>query len=297
MRFAEESKKSRKTFSILGLLDSVSLRDGSTPLILERCVSGQKILEILKACHSGPTGGHYGANYTLKKDFDSGFYWHQQSYMGCHDFVTDLGHLSTSSLSSPNLVAPHANPLRDRGVSLIAMTSLQRSCLNTESLIISPPRIHHKQVGKVEDFPDCEDSRARSFTLHPQEFHILSFILGIHDFVSTLSLGLVKNRGRWEMPQDIRRLFYVALLTSMIPMLNFKGSQITETGIQKTDEKTKAKNDKTEHEMEMCEKTRQNQSQKVNQAKKSTEKSNSQSQSQPRMSQSQLRETEAENTT
>ncbi|GJT43654.1 hypothetical protein Tco_0952369, partial [Tanacetum coccineum] len=30
------------------------------------------------------------------------------------------------------------------------------------------------------DFPDCEDSRARSFTLHPQEFHILSFILGIH---------------------------------------------------------------------------------------------------------------------
>ncbi|GJU80829.1 hypothetical protein Tco_1283194 [Tanacetum coccineum] len=31
----------------------------------------------------------------------------------------------------------------------------------------------------TSDFPDCEDSRARSFTLHPQEFHILSFILGI----------------------------------------------------------------------------------------------------------------------
>ncbi|GJV71490.1 putative reverse transcriptase domain-containing protein [Tanacetum coccineum] len=31
----------------------------------------------------------------------------------------------------------------------------------------------------VQDFPDCEDSRARSFTLHPQELHILSFILGI----------------------------------------------------------------------------------------------------------------------
>ncbi|GJU18380.1 reverse transcriptase domain-containing protein, partial [Tanacetum coccineum] len=30
-----------------------------------------------------------------------------------------------------------------------------------------------------KDFPDCEDSRARSFALHPQEFHILSFILGI----------------------------------------------------------------------------------------------------------------------
>ncbi|GKD93709.1 hypothetical protein Tco_1373546 [Tanacetum coccineum] len=69
-----------------------------------------------------------------------------------------------------------------------------------------------------------------------------------------------------------------------------------ETDIQKRT-KNKAKNDKTEHGMEKCEKTKQNQSQRVNQAKKSTEKSNSQSQSQPRQSQSQLRETEAENTT
>ncbi|GJX75012.1 hypothetical protein Tco_0313607 [Tanacetum coccineum] len=36
--------------------------------------------------------------------------------------------------------------------------------------------------------------------------------------------------------------------------------------------KNKAKNDKTEHGMEMCEKTKPNQSQKVNQVKKSTEK-------------------------
>ncbi|GJW72142.1 hypothetical protein Tco_0129059 [Tanacetum coccineum] len=37
---------------------------------------------------------------------------------------------------------------------------------------------------QLEDFPDCEDSRARSFTLHPQEFHILSFILGIQKRIS-----------------------------------------------------------------------------------------------------------------
>nr|GEZ96537.1 hypothetical protein [Tanacetum cinerariifolium] len=29
-------------------------------------------IDILKACHSGPIGGHYGANYTAKKVFDSG---------------------------------------------------------------------------------------------------------------------------------------------------------------------------------------------------------------------------------
>nr|GEZ31199.1 reverse transcriptase domain-containing protein [Tanacetum cinerariifolium] len=37
--------------------------------------AGKEAIEILNACHSGPTGGHYGANYTAKKVFDSGFYW------------------------------------------------------------------------------------------------------------------------------------------------------------------------------------------------------------------------------
>ncbi|GJX19186.1 reverse transcriptase domain-containing protein [Tanacetum coccineum] len=40
--------------------------------VIRRCVSGQEALDILKACHSGPTGGHYGANYTARKIFDSG---------------------------------------------------------------------------------------------------------------------------------------------------------------------------------------------------------------------------------
>ncbi|GJU13802.1 reverse transcriptase domain-containing protein [Tanacetum coccineum] len=39
--------------------------------VIRRCVSGQEAFDILKACHSGPTGGHYGANYTAKKIFDS----------------------------------------------------------------------------------------------------------------------------------------------------------------------------------------------------------------------------------
>ncbi|GJS42822.1 hypothetical protein Tco_0567865 [Tanacetum coccineum] len=34
-------------------------------------------------------------------------------------------------------------------------------------------------LNKRFDCPDCEDSRALSFVFHPQEFHILSFILGI----------------------------------------------------------------------------------------------------------------------
>nr|GFA81573.1 reverse transcriptase domain-containing protein [Tanacetum cinerariifolium] len=43
--------------------------------IIRRCVAGKEAIDILNSCHSGPTRGHYGANYTAKKVFDSGFYW------------------------------------------------------------------------------------------------------------------------------------------------------------------------------------------------------------------------------
>ncbi|GKB43871.1 reverse transcriptase domain-containing protein [Tanacetum coccineum] len=52
-----------------------------------RCVAGQEAVDILTACHSGPTRGHYGANYTAKKVFDSGFYW-PTIYKDAHDLVT-----------------------------------------------------------------------------------------------------------------------------------------------------------------------------------------------------------------
>nr|GEZ96996.1 reverse transcriptase domain-containing protein [Tanacetum cinerariifolium] len=35
--------------------------------VIRRCVSGQEAIEILKACHSGPTGGHHGPNFTARK--------------------------------------------------------------------------------------------------------------------------------------------------------------------------------------------------------------------------------------
>nr|GFA27478.1 reverse transcriptase domain-containing protein [Tanacetum cinerariifolium] len=42
--------------------------------IIRRCVAGKEAIDILHARHSGPIGGHYGASYTAKKVFDSGFY-------------------------------------------------------------------------------------------------------------------------------------------------------------------------------------------------------------------------------
>nr|GEW62824.1 hypothetical protein [Tanacetum cinerariifolium] len=43
-------------------------------------------IDILKACHSGPTEGHYGPNYTARKVFDSGFYW-PTIYRDAQNFV------------------------------------------------------------------------------------------------------------------------------------------------------------------------------------------------------------------
>ncbi|GJV09989.1 reverse transcriptase domain-containing protein [Tanacetum coccineum] len=73
-----ENKEINEAFP-LETLGSVALQDQSTPwfadfattsgkFVIRRCVSGQESLDILKACHNGPTGGHYGANYTARKD-------------------------------------------------------------------------------------------------------------------------------------------------------------------------------------------------------------------------------------
>ncbi|GJQ91093.1 reverse transcriptase domain-containing protein [Tanacetum coccineum] len=47
---------------------------------------GHKAVDVLTACHSRPTGGHYGANYIAKKVFDSGFYW-LTFYKDAHELV------------------------------------------------------------------------------------------------------------------------------------------------------------------------------------------------------------------
>nr|GEV65998.1 reverse transcriptase domain-containing protein [Tanacetum cinerariifolium] len=38
--------------------------------VIRRCVHGQEAVDILKACHNKPTGGHHGPNYTTKKGID-----------------------------------------------------------------------------------------------------------------------------------------------------------------------------------------------------------------------------------
>ncbi|GJU78997.1 reverse transcriptase domain-containing protein [Tanacetum coccineum] len=57
--------------------------------VIRRCVHGQEAIDILMACHNGPTRRHHDANYTAKKLFDSGFYW-PTIYRDAHDMVKSL---------------------------------------------------------------------------------------------------------------------------------------------------------------------------------------------------------------
>ncbi|GJX56725.1 reverse transcriptase domain-containing protein [Tanacetum coccineum] len=76
-----------KTHAVDPIAPIIFDNEFETKKVIRRCVSGQEALDVLKACHSGPTGGHYGANYTARKIFDSGFYW-PTIYKDAHDFVT-----------------------------------------------------------------------------------------------------------------------------------------------------------------------------------------------------------------
>nr|GFA64532.1 reverse transcriptase domain-containing protein [Tanacetum cinerariifolium] len=55
--------------------------------VIWRCVHGKEALEILNACHNGPTGGNHGANLTAKKVFDAGFFW-PTIYKDAHEALT-----------------------------------------------------------------------------------------------------------------------------------------------------------------------------------------------------------------
>ncbi|GKB25335.1 reverse transcriptase domain-containing protein [Tanacetum coccineum] len=59
----------------------------SADQIIQRCVDGQEAMDILQACHNGPTGGHHGPSYTAKNVFDFIFFW-PTIYRDAQDFFT-----------------------------------------------------------------------------------------------------------------------------------------------------------------------------------------------------------------
>nr|GFA35694.1 reverse transcriptase domain-containing protein [Tanacetum cinerariifolium] len=90
-----DPKEINETFP-LESLNKVAHKDPSTPWFADLASyhAGNfiiKAIDILNACHSGPIGGHYGANYTAKKVFDSGR-WEKIMPRGVTSLKTLYGH-------------------------------------------------------------------------------------------------------------------------------------------------------------------------------------------------------------
>ncbi|GJU53329.1 retrovirus-related pol polyprotein from transposon TNT 1-94 [Tanacetum coccineum] len=53
---------------------------------MQRCIAEDEATQILRQCHSGPSGGHHGITTTARKVFEAGFYWtnifHDAYFMG-----------------------------------------------------------------------------------------------------------------------------------------------------------------------------------------------------------------------
>ncbi|GKE24194.1 reverse transcriptase domain-containing protein, partial [Tanacetum coccineum] len=54
--------------------------------VIRQCVHDKEALDILEACHNGPTRGHHGVNLTAKKVFDASFFW-PTIYKDAHELV------------------------------------------------------------------------------------------------------------------------------------------------------------------------------------------------------------------
>nr|GEZ34580.1 reverse transcriptase domain-containing protein [Tanacetum cinerariifolium] len=106
--------------------------------IIRRCVAGQEAIDILKACHSGPTGGHYKANYTAKKVFDSGPF---PSSKGNKYILVAVDYLS-------KWVEAKALPTNDAGVVVKFLKSLF-SRFGTPKAIISDREVTNRGLKRI----------------------------------------------------------------------------------------------------------------------------------------------------
>nr|GFC28686.1 reverse transcriptase domain-containing protein [Tanacetum cinerariifolium] len=120
--------------------------------VIWRCVHGQEAVDILKACHNEPTGGHHGPNYTAKKVFDSGFYW-PTIYRDAHDLVKSCDAYQHQGKISQQDEMPQMPSKFARSSTYGASISLGRSHLHKGTSIYSWPSITYQNGLKGKRSP------------------------------------------------------------------------------------------------------------------------------------------------
>nr|GEV81265.1 copia protein [Tanacetum cinerariifolium] len=88
------------------------------------CVHGQEAIDILKACHEGPTRGHHGANLIAKKLLDVGFFW-PTIYRDAHTMIKSCDTCQKQGKISQRDVMPH-NVIQTSGQVKVSNRGLKR---------------------------------------------------------------------------------------------------------------------------------------------------------------------------
>ncbi|GJX41887.1 reverse transcriptase domain-containing protein [Tanacetum coccineum] len=184
--------------------------------VIRRCVSGQEALDILKACHSGPTGGHYGANYTARKIFDSGFYW-PTIYKDAHDFGPRCDYLSTSRKNHRNVMRCHKTPSKfakslTSGALILWGRSRLQEGTSTYSWLLTTCQNGLKQKRSPNDAETYENSliyKEKTKRIHDAKIKNRVFNVGdrVLLFNSRLKIFSGKLKSRWSGPFTVTQVF------------------------------------------------------------------------------------------
>ncbi|GJW87153.1 reverse transcriptase domain-containing protein [Tanacetum coccineum] len=116
---------------------------------LKQCVDGNEVMDILEACHHGPTGGHHGPNYTAKKVFNSGFFW-PTIYRDAHDMVKHCDACQHQGKSHKRMKCPRILSKFVRSLTCGASTLWGRSRLH-EGSQRTVGEHHAKWADKLDD--------------------------------------------------------------------------------------------------------------------------------------------------
>nr|GEU47354.1 reverse transcriptase domain-containing protein [Tanacetum cinerariifolium] len=131
--------------------------------VIRRCVHGQEAIDILKACHNGPIGGHHGLNYIAKKVFDSGFYW-PTIYRNAHDLVKscDACQLECETEATKDTVHPTKNG---------STKDVQPPVVPTESPILNSEPVVAPIIEPVVSLVSAPKPNQRPSIPYPSRFH------------------------------------------------------------------------------------------------------------------------------
>ncbi|GJR95035.1 reverse transcriptase domain-containing protein [Tanacetum coccineum] len=172
-------------------------------LIIRRCVDGQEAMDILQACHNGPTGGHHGPNYTAKKVFDSGF-----------SGPPFIAMPRTLSRIGTDFIGPFSSSRRNRYI-LVAVDYVLK-WVEVKALPTNDARVaYENSLIYKEKTKMIHDAKIKK-----RDFHVGDRVLL---FNSRLKIFLGKLKSRWTGPFTVTQVFpYRTIELSQADGPNFK---------------------------------------------------------------------------